>query len=225
MIKSIKGVAPSALAKFQLFDAEEDKGESHYDWVKAHELNFDQAEMLFNYGREIGVEVFFSIFGVKYVEWCERIGVKRYKIAFCLYNDYNIYKEIYLTRKPIIMSVPLGYYMNGTTVMERLMGGAISDIPEPNYYPQLLYCVPNYPTQLDELHFNNVSFAVYSGFSDHTLNLVASRVAISRGAEIIEKHFCLEHNSLYPDNDWAMVPDELKELNRWENICHKVLNG
>ena len=60
------------LVKFQLYDAEDDKGKPHYEWVKKAELTFDQAKMLFDYGTEVGIEVFFSVFGVKYVKWCQK---------------------------------------------------------------------------------------------------------------------------------------------------------
>lgn len=208
MIKSIKEVAPSALAKFQLFDAEEDRGKPYYDWVKAHELNFDQAKMLFDYGQEIGIEVFFSVFGVEYVDWCEEIGVKRYKVACdTLFNPLR--DAIRITGKPTIVS------SQGDTFHY--------DDKDKIYW---LYCIPEYPTPIEHIkmpYFNNPTYNKWQGFSDHTIGLDASMIALARGAKNIEKHFTLEHNSLFPDDKWSMVPEELMELNRWENICRKVL--
>jgi len=87
MIRVAANANPAGLVKFQLYNAADDRGKPHYEWVKAHELGFDDAKMLFDYGRAYGQEVFFSVFGVKYVEWGERIGVKRYKLAYGVDNE------------------------------------------------------------------------------------------------------------------------------------------
>lgn len=51
---------------------------------------------------------------------------------------------------------------------------------------RLLYCVPNYPTTVDEVHFTDDSRL--HGFSDHTTGLLAPVVAVARKAQMIEKH-------------------------------------
>ncbi len=202
MIKSAKENG-ATLAKFQLFDAEDDKGKPHYEWVKSHELTFDQANMLFDYGAEVGIEVFFSVFGVKYVDWCEKIGVKRYKLSSNFSGRYGTWLAVKQTAKPIIFSfsiLPLDWEGEN----------------------QVLYCLPGYPSELSYIpDFDEEVY--FLGFSDHIIGLDASKIALARGAKIIEKHFVLEHNSLFPDNDWSMNPEELKELKRWEMVCQKVL--
>ncbi len=203
MIKSVKE-SEAALAKFQLFDAEDDKGKSHYDWVKAHELTFEQAKGLFDYGASIGQEVFFSVFVHKYVYWCEAIGVKRIKISASLNRQERLFSRIGRAM-PIIASTdikpPLTY----------LADYALSWLWCPNGYPQTR---PN---------FSGVYYSDFAGFSDHTISLEAAKIALARGARIIEKHFCLEHNPQYPDDAWSMTPSDLAELVRWETICQEVL--
>ncbi len=191
----------ASLSKFQLFDAEDDKGKPHYDWVKEHELTFDQAKMLFNYGASIGIEVFFSVFGVKFVDWCERIKVKRYKLA-CGLRDYATWKAIQFTDKPIIISYPA--------------------FPNENYFYGVashIYCPAGYPQKDLRL----ILVDEFDGFSDHTIGLDAAKIAIARGAEIIEKHFVLEHNPLFPDDAWSMDVSQLRELVAWENTVRQIL--
>ena len=188
------------LVKFQLYDAEDDKGKPHYEWVKKAELTFEQAKMLFDYGAEVGIEVFFSVFGIKYVKWCEKIGVKRYKIASTFSGRYDTWFAVKQTTKPIISSfadLPLDWEESGT----------------------VLYCPQGYPQenpQLCDLQFPFV------GFSDHTIGLNAAKVALASGVQIIEKHFILDRNSQSPEREWSMTPNELRELKRWEAICQKV---
>ncbi len=197
----------ASLAKFQLYNAEDDRGKPHYDWVKDHELNFDQAKMLFEYGKSNNIEVFFSVFGVKYVDWGERIGVKRYKISAGDWQNKILMNVVGGVHKPVIQSLPYGK----------------SSYPCPKPSAEtILYCVPEYPTPLSHLKFPDFN-SVWDGFSDHTIGLDAAKIALARGARIIEKHFCLEHNPDFPDDKWSMDVNDLKELVRWEKICREVL--
>ena len=84
-----------------------------------------------------------------------------------------------------------------------------------------LYCAPGYPAQTEGI-FKNIELRWY-GFSDHTIGIDAARIALARGAQIIEKHFVLYFDKDFPDNSWSMTPDDLKELVRWEGVCQSVL--
>ena len=163
--------------------------------------------MLFDYGQEIGIEVFFSVFDVKYVEWCERIGVKRYKIP-CEMRDYDVWQAIGRTGKRAIIS----YNKTG-----KFPYGILAT---------MIYCVPEYPTPLSSLDFEHHDVR-FNGFSDHTIGLDAAKIALARGAQIIEKHFLpdgVNKDIAFPDAPWSMTPDELAELVRWEKVCQEVIN-
>ncbi len=205
MIREAKN-AGAGLAKFQLFNAEADRDKPWYKWVKAHELTFAQALELFRYGREIGIEVFFSCFGIEYVKWCEAIGVKRYKVASTYQRNPTELDAVIRTGKPIIISSPTGSPPNITP--QQLYG---------LFDATWLFCSQGYPSN----NFNLPDFDDFAGLSDHTIGIDMVKIAIARGASIIEKHFCLEHNPDYPDNDWSMTPDELRELVRWEKVCRE----
>jgi sialic acid synthase SpsE len=190
----------ASFVKFQLYDSHEDFGTPHYQWAKDHELTFEQARELFLYGAEIGMEVFFTPFGAKYVYWCELIGVKRYKIA-CRYRDIQAINAMRVTNKPIIRSV---FNVNDA------WPGDIN-----------LYCVPVYPTEHCEITFPSFH-GFCDGFSDHTRGIDASKIALARGAQIIEKHYCLSHSDAGPDVAWSMDLSELKELVRFDNLCQEI---
>jgi len=200
----------AGLVKFQLYNAEDDKKEPHYEWVKKAELTFDQAKELFDYGASIGMEVFFSIFGVKYMDWCEKIGVKRYKIA-CGMRDKEILKAIKNTGKELIIST-------AGTPEDIASVTSFDEIMEHNI--KWLYCPPGYPS--NPVKLSQVNFGYY-GLSDHSIGLDASKIAISRGAQIIEKHFILDRSIPSPESPWSMTPSELAELVRWEKVCQESL--
>ncbi len=184
------------LVKFQLYD--------HNMLYKDHPeisdvaLSFSQAKMLFDYGEKIGIEVFFSVFDVERVKWCEEIGVKRYKIAKNLGDETVL--AIIDTGKLVISSRELS-----PTMFDE--------------YKQL-YCVSKYPTLLSDLHFDFDNGFI--GFSDHTIGLDAAKIALARGASIIEKHFAVDHHTGI-DAEWSMTPEDLKGLKRWELVCKEVI--
>ena len=199
------------LAKFQLYDHTKLYGNNPN--IPNVELTFEQAKMLFEYGKECGIEVFFSVFDTERVRWCEEIGVNRYKLA-----STRLTKELFYavvdTNKPIIQSLPFG----------RCEPDVLSWLHRP-YKCVYLYCIPCYPTPLSDLHFEGIRWGkndMYQGYSDHTIGLWAAKVALARGAEIIEKHFSLSYN-IGIDGKWSMTPEDLKELKRWESVCRQCL--
>lgn len=202
-----KGSGVEVLSKFQLFSADDDIGKPHYPWTRDHALTFEQAKELFEYGKSIGQEVFFSVFKAEYVDWCEQIGVKRYKLASRIWEiNKELLTAVILTGKPLIVSAPY------ETTTKR--------------HTPVLYCPPGYPQTALRLADYSKKYQdgwTFQGFSDHTLTLDAAKIALARGASIVEKHFVLAHSPDYPDNDWSMTPDDLRELVRWAKVCDEVI--
>jgi len=184
------------LVKFQLYDSEK-----LYSEKQESELSYEDAKVLFDYGKKIGIEVFFSVFDVERVKWCEKIGVKRYKIAYSQRFNRELINSIYNTGKEVIIS------NNGDVIISN------------HSLTRLLYCIPSYPASPDDYHLKH--YKLYSGISDHTIGLDCAKTALSKGAQIIEKHFSIDHETGV-DAEWSMTPSELKELKRFEEVCSKI---
>lgn len=190
------------LCKFQLYD--------HNELYKDHpeipnvELSFKQAKMLFEYGKEVGIEVFFSVFDVERVEWCEEIGVRRYKIACSQNDNKRLLGYLKGTEFPVIVS------MDSSSFRTPEINGC-------NWH--YLFCVSKYPAEVkDYLCYNSPEYrCFYEGISDHTIGIDASKIALARGAQIIEKHFCFNHSTGI-DAPWSMDVDELRELVRFQRV-------
>jgi len=188
------------LAKFQLYETEaiHPVGSQYYNISKKHELTFEQAKWLFNLGKQNGIEVFFSVFDTERVDWCRKIGVGIYKVAYSQRQNVELINYI------IAHAGGAGIFIS-------------TDSPiHPNWDARYLYCVPQYPAKLTDISFEHLGS--YAGFSDHTIGLDASKIALARGAKIIEKHFCLsrEGQDDNPDIMGSMTPPELRELKEWE---------
>lgn len=83
-----------------------------------------------------------------------------------------------------------------------------------------LHCVTIYPTPLDEMHLARMdflkNFTPSVGFSDHSLvsrdGIKASIVAISRGADVVERHFTILSPDQTKDGPVSLNPDLLRQL-------------
>lgn len=187
------------LVKFQLYEHKK----LYSNDIPNIELSFEQAKTLFVFGELEGIEVFFSVFDVERVKWCEEIGVKKYKIAYSQRSNEELFNAIKATGKSFFVSSNQYIIYNPKYL---------------NY--SVLYCIPNYPTQFKDLSL--CSLVSFEGFSDHTIGLDAAKIALSRGAKIIEKHFAIDHHTGI-DAEWSMTPNELKELKRFEGVVKQVL--
>jgi N-acetylneuraminate synthase len=81
----------------------------------------------------------------------------------------------------------------------------------------ILHCTTQYPAELDILNLQAIRviaerFGLKVGYSDHSAGTLASVVAVSLGATVIEKHFTLDKNMEGPDHAASLDPAELTEL-------------
>lgn len=204
--------AGADIAKFQLFDVESVFPGQHEKNVlrKKAQLSREQAEELADFCDKTGIEFMTSVFDTERVQWCEDIGMKRYKIASRSIYDKTLIKAIADTGKDIIVS--LGKYEGSGFPSIKTRGKV-----------DFLYCVAIYPTQPNDINFLSVDFNKYSGFSDHTIGLEASMIALARGAIIIEKHFTLDKKLPGPDHFHSLEPNELRQLVEFSKKCDRIL--
>jgi len=185
------------IAKFQLYDIDTIKkpGDSHYQELKDSQLTREQLKELARECRKADIEFMASAFDIIRVGWLEEVGVKRHKIASRSIFDEELIDDMLMTGKPIIAS--LGKWDKKTF---------------PRFKADFLYCVARYPALNEDFEDFPQKFAKYSGFSDHSIGTKWAKLAIDRGAKIIEKHFTLDKNMFGCDQAGSAEPQELKEI-------------
>ena len=87
-----------------------------------------------------------------------------------------------------------------------------------------------YPTPPEEVNLKVMdtlrsAFGLPVGFCDHTVEIIASIVAVARGANVIEKHFTLNRSLKGTDYQVSLEPDELKEMIRGIRLTKKMLGS
>lgn len=158
----------------------------------------------------VGIDFLSTPFDASSVDFLEELNVDFYKIASFEIVDIPLINYVASKKKPIIMSCGMS--------MESEIQEAVNTILENgNKEIALLKCLSMYPASFEGMNLLTLAdmrdkFGVVSGLSDHSIDNLSSIVAVSLGASIIEKHFCLDHLHPSPDNSFSLDKDQFKNL-------------
>ena len=203
--------------------AEEADGieENLYQMFSRLAMPFDEQKKLFDYAKKSGIEVFSTPFDVKSVDFLEEMEVNLYKIASMDLVNLPLIEYVAKTKKPIILS----------TGMSDL--GMIEDALEViaksgNKNVALLHCNSTYPAAEEDMNIEAINtlkrcFDVPVGLSDHSFGLTVSQIALSIGADIIERHFTLDSSLEGPDHILSSEPEEMAQLTNFSKRVKGIL--
>lgn len=165
---------------------------------------------LFDYAKEIGIEIFSTPFDKTAVDLLEELNTPIYKIASFEINDIPLIEYAASKGKPIIISTGVGTEEEIREAVEACKRMGNNDIT-------LLQCTSQYPAKLEDANLVMIRdlaerFGVKSGLSDHTMGSLVATTAVAMGATVVEKHFIVDRNIGGPDSSFSMTPDEFKEM-------------
>lgn len=175
----------------------------------------------------IGLDFFSTPFDKTSVDFLEEIGVGFYKIASFEIVDIPLIKYVASKGKPIIMST-------GMSTIGEIEDAVNAVRSQGNERLALLRCASAYPAITDEMNLMTMKnmaevFHVPVGLSDHSMGSVGAVAAVALGANIIEKHFCLDRAIENPDSSFSMNPEEfaqmVKDVRQAEKAIGRVSYG
>jgi sialic acid synthase SpsE len=191
-----------SFAKFQLWKTDDlYKGTKLYEDAKKYELGFDLAKKFFDYGKKIGIDVFFSVFYPEAIIFCESIGVKYYKVSNAFSVNKSIVDGCLNTNKPVIISFSEQHPMNTELLNDKRV------IP--------LYTIPLYPPKYSDFNLDFLKKIIEydGGYSNHYTDLFFSLLSIYFGAKWIELHIKLDGIcEKSPDVICSLTPKQLKKF-------------
>jgi sialic acid synthase SpsE len=199
------------------FRAGEPWNEKLYSLYEKTAMPYEWIPELQRVAEQFGIELFPSVFDLDSLEKAELLNMPRYKIASFEINDLNLIDAVARTSKPIILSTG--------TATEQEIRDAIHTVQKYHNDITLLKCTSKYPAKLEELNLATipdmqVRYGCKIGFSDHTTGVFAAPIAVAIGAEVIEKHICLDNSG--PDGSFSLTPPQFSgmvELVRRAETC------
>ena len=187
--------------------------EAHTPWEWHKEL--------FEYARDIGIDIFSTPFDKSAVDFLEQFDPTAYKIASFEITDYELVRYVASKKKPIIIST-------GIATIDEIQDVVNICKDEGNDDIILLKCTSAYPAPLEEANLKTIpnlaeTFGVVCGFSDHTLGITAPIVATTLGAKVIEKHFILDKSIGGADAEFSLDKEEFSQMVKAVRDTEKLL--
>lgn len=184
-------------------------------------LNHSQQKELFNYAKSKKILFFSSPFDTDNTDFLENLGVKLYKIASMDLNNLPLIEHVAKKKLPIILSTGMSRLHEIDEAVETIKNSGNENL-------SILHCNSAYPSSHDEINLNFMKklknlYNIPIGYSDHSSSLLSSIVAISNGAQIIERHFTLNKNMEGPDHILSSDPEEMKKLVYYAREIPRIL--
>lgn len=196
------------------------KGKNLYDLYTNASMPWEWQGELKQYADQIGIDFFSTPFDATAVDFLESIQVEFYKIASFEIIDIPLIEKVAKTGKPIILSVG----MASLGEIEE----AVATIRKYGNEFALLKCSSAYPAVPENMNLRTIPnmkelFGVPVGLSDHSMGSVSAIVAVSLGANLIEKHICISRTIEGPDSSFSMEPEEFKQMVADVRVAEKAL--
>jgi len=185
------------------------------------EISYEDHKRLFDYARRCGIEIFSTPFDCESVDLLESLGVNFYKIASFDLCNIPLLRYVASTKKPMILSTGMSTLGQIEEALDAIRGEGGGNVI-------LLHCISAYPAAPEDMNLNAIktlkeSFRVPVGLSDHTLGIQVSLIALSLGANAIERHFTLSRAMEGPDHILSSEPEEMRELVHSAHIISRIL--
>jgi sialic acid synthase SpsE/protoporphyrinogen oxidase len=195
--------------------------ETMYDMFVRLAMPFSEQKQLFDYARDCGIEIFSTPFDFESVDFLESLGVNVYKIASMDLVNLPLIEYVAKTQKPLILSTGMSNIGMIEDALEVISKTGNSNVA-------LLHCNSTYPASAEDMNVEAINtlrkcFNIPIGLSDHSFGLLVSTVALSIGADIIERHFTLSKMSEGPDHILSSEPDEMRQLVETSKVIKDIL--
>jgi sialic acid synthase SpsE len=185
------------------------KGEPNLqDLFKKLELPFDAFRALYKEAKRLNIDFLSTPFDEESADFLDELGVHAFKIASGDITHRPLIEHVSKKQKPVLLSTG----MSSEDDIEKAIDWMHA---QSNEQTILLHCVSSYPAADEELNLKSVAylqsrFGVPVGFSDHSVGGLGATVAVSIGAQIIERHFMIETRGDIPDFAVSMDAKQLK---------------
>jgi pseudaminic acid synthase len=181
-----------------------------YELYEEAHTPWEWHEQLFKCAADNGIICFSTPFDDTAVDFLDNLNAPAHKIASFENIHHPLLKKIAKTGKPVIMSTGACSLSDLAESVKLLKDSGCKDLV-------LLKCTSNYPSTPENSNLLTIPhlrdlFNCEVGLSDHTMGIGVPIAAVTLGATVIEKHFCLSRAEGGVDSAFSLEPDELSAL-------------
>ncbi len=177
---------------------------------------------LFSLAKKLRIKIFSTPFNVEGLNFLEKLNCPAYKVSSFEMNDLNLIKKIAKTKKPMIISTGLATLDEIKKTYKTAIRFGCKDVT-------LLYCVSNYPSNIDDFNLSNLNilkktFNCRVGLSDHSKGNEIASLALAYGADVFEKHIALQNQKKGHDIEFSAKGDQFKSYVNKINEISKIIS-
>ena len=182
------------------------KNKNLYKLYSKAQTPFDWHKDAFKIAKKNKIELFSTPFSIRAFKFLNKFKPNLYKIASFEITDLRLINEIAKTKKPIILSTGLA---NKNEIID-----AIKIIKKYHSKIVILHCISGYPTPIEEMNIQNISYLKkltkinFTGLSDHSIGTEAAELSCFLNCCAIEKHFILNKKINSPDSKFSINKNE-----------------
>lgn len=180
------------------------------EWFEKVELPDEVHHELKKLAEERGVEFLSSCFSLDRAKFLvEDLGLRKVKVASSEMLNSGLLRYLDRRVETVFLSTGLA------TLAEIREAVRYLDNVDRLY---ILQCTAQYPCPFERANLAAIgelrrAFPKHGvGFSDHTIGILASVVAVALGAEVVEKHFTLDKSLPGTDHVLSATPAELEQM-------------
>ena len=199
-------------AKKAIYQKKFQPKQSQYSMLRNLELPFADFKILSKLCLKKKIEFLSTGFDINSIKFLSSIKQKRFKIPSGEITNYPLLRFIGSRKKEIILSTGMSNLKEIESALKVLIqyGASLKKIT-------ILHCTSVYPVKNIDVNLKAMlsiksQFGTNVGYSDHSIGTEASVIAVSLGAQIIEKHLTLNRKFIGPDHTSSIEPKTFKKM-------------
>jgi sialic acid synthase SpsE len=183
-----------------------------YREIREHlEFTLDQYSDLKVYVESKGLDFMVTAFDTTAVDFLEELGLNCYKLASHSLTNLELLNYLAPLKKPTVLST-------GMAELEEI-DQAVEIFRRHKTPLSIMHCVSAYPTPLAECNLSIMEvlrkrYDLAVGYSGHELGFLPTLIAVSMGAQLVERHFTLDKAMTGFDHKMSLSSDELVAMVR-----------
>jgi N-acetylneuraminate synthase len=189
---------------------------TYLDYRYRVEFNREDYTEIDRYCKDRGIDWFASVWDEPSVEFLESFKPIFYKIPSAALTDHSLLQHARETGRPVILST-------GMSTMEQIKA-AVDVLGTEDLI--ITHATSTYPCEPSELNLRMIqtlmdAFDCPIGYSGHEVGLIPSVVAVSLGAQLVERHITLDRAMWGSDQAASVEPAGFERLTKYIRVAEE----